>query len=81
MQCFECADELMLVAAVAVCAGCGAGLCREHTLTGFQEEPVATFGNPVTRRLPGRRLFCGTCAPGFVVPDAAGARTAVLASR
>ncbi len=70
MQCFECTDEMATTSAVAICVSCGAGLCLQHTLTGHQEEPVVSVGNPASRRLPGRRLFCSACAPAYVVQDA-----------
>lgn len=67
MQCFVCADESATqTVAVSICVSCGAGLCHQHALTGHQEEAVPSFGNPVVRRLPGRRLFCGVCAPAYV---------------
>ncbi|QAY69100.1 DUF2180 family protein [Xylanimonas protaetiae] len=70
MRCFDCASEATAMAdAVAVCSSCGAGICLEHTLSGHQAEPVTSPGNPSTRRLPGRRLFCRACADGYVVDN------------
>ncbi|ACZ31791.1 hypothetical protein Xcel_2777 [Xylanimonas cellulosilytica DSM 15894] len=81
MRCFDCASETAMVAeAAAVCAGCGAGLCVEHTLQGHEAEPVMTVGNPSVRRLPGRRLFCQACAGAYVVERAA-AGAALAAAR
>ena len=64
MQCYDCAiDDQQERSAAAVCATCGAGLCVDHTTAGHAQEAQPTLGNPVARRLPGRRLFCRECAP------------------
>lgn len=60
MQCFECSEP---TPAVAVCARCGAGLCRRHVVEG---EERLTYQAAVARRVPvtppARRLLCGRCA-------------------
>jgi hypothetical protein len=40
MDCYECAKRADNVAAVAVCRGCGAGLCMDH----LHEEANRTVG-------------------------------------
>lgn len=71
MQCYDCAAEQQISPAVAVCSTCGAGLCTTHAVPGHAEERLtATLGNPTTRRLPGRRLYCHTCAADGMI-DAA----------
>ena len=68
MQCFDCAtDDQRERTAAAVCPTCGAGLCVGHAVPGFAEEVHNSLGNPVTRRLPGRRLYCRDCAPATAV--------------
>lgn len=68
MRCFDCATEAHLkTEASANCAVCGAGLCAEHAVQGYAEQPVVSgLGNPAVRRLPGRRLFCRSCAPAYL---------------
>lgn len=62
MNCFEIAHTGPEVPAVAVCARCGAGLCREHAIT-HPDHLMVT--RPVNRRVrvqpPARRILCGVC--------------------
>jgi hypothetical protein len=64
MQCFDCVTEFQRATeAVAVCTTCGAATCGPHTVTGDAREEVQSVGNPSVHVLPGRRLYCRTCAP------------------
>ena len=71
MQCYDCALEAQISPAVAVCSTCGAGLCGDHAVAGHANEPLTAVGNPTTRRLPGRRVVCQTCAADDGAFDAA----------
>ena len=64
MNCFECATQLQRVTpAVVTCTQCGASACVEHTAVGSATVADHSPGNPTRHRLPGRRMFCTTCAP------------------
>lgn len=68
MRCYDCATEAQLkTEASANCVVCGAGLCVEHSVEGYSQEALTgSLGNPAVRRLPGRKLFCRTCAPDYL---------------
>ncbi|MFI5569188.1 DUF2180 family protein [Streptomyces sp. NPDC051740] len=63
MHCLDCAGIGAQVAAVGVCAQCGAAVCAVHA--GVSEQYL-TCTKPVSRQAatepPARRLLCGTCA-------------------
>nr|WP_300144804.1 DUF2180 family protein [Propionicimonas sp.] len=68
MRCFDCETQRNLSNdAVATCAVCGAGICTVHAVEGYAEEELRYgLGNPSRLRLPGRRLYCRTCAPAYL---------------
>lgn len=61
MTCLDCHPDDN--PAVAVCARCGAGVCREHLV---ESDEYLTFVLPVDRPVPAfpptRRLRCQRCA-------------------
>lgn len=61
MHCFECVQQGIAVAAVAVCSVCGAALCVDHVRT--ETEQIREPANPgkVIHDQPARRLTCPTC--------------------
>ena len=60
MNCFDCAHGD--VVAVAVCAHCGAGLCREHVVAVDETLTVVMPINAVIEiSPPARRLRCQRC--------------------
>ena len=64
MYCFDCLTVLKSeTTAVAVCSSCGAALCGVHSRVGVGREEIHSVGAPTTRALPGRRVWCTTCAP------------------
>ena len=74
MQCFDCAIEFdQQTTASAVCRSCGAALCLEHAFPAYDQEELHGLGNPVTRQLPGRRVYCRECLPAALA-DVAPAR-------
>ena len=61
MSCHECAATGGAPRpATAVCSGCGAGTCPEHTHETVDVVRVSSVGNPVERRT--RRLTCTACS-------------------
>ena len=81
MNCFDCTTQLQQVTpAVAICSRCGAAICGSHTVQGHAVVEDRSPGNPTRHQLPGRRLYCRTCAPATAtalagVTGAAGAGT------
>lgn len=64
MQCLECAVDEKTTEAVAVCAGCGAGVCRSHTVIGCRAEltrHARGMGVQVEERWS-RAMRCAHCA-------------------
>lgn len=63
MNCFDCATHGEVSSAVAICAGCGAGLCLEHA----HVDPrwlarTAAINRTVPVEPPARVVRCGVCA-------------------
>jgi hypothetical protein len=63
MKCFDCATHGEASSAVAICAGCGAGLCLEHS----HVDPrwltrTMAINRTVTVEPPARVVQCGVCA-------------------
>ena len=63
MNCFDCATHGEASSAVAICAGCGAGLCLEHA----DVHPrwltrTMAINRTVTVESPARVVQCGVCA-------------------
>lgn len=62
MNCFDCAARGELTTAVAICAGCGAGLCLGHA----HVEPrwltrIAAINRTVAVDPPARVVRCRVC--------------------
>ena len=62
MNCFDCAAHGEVSTAVAICAGCGAGLCPDHA----HVEPrwltrSAVINRAVVVDPPARVVRCGVC--------------------
>lgn len=62
MNCFDCAAHDEVSAAVAICAGCGAGMCLDHA----HVEPRWLTRNAAINRTvvvdpPARVLRCAVC--------------------
>ena len=62
MNCFDCATHGEVSSAVAICAGCGAGLCLEHA----DVHPrwltrTAAINRTVTVEPPARVVRCRVC--------------------
>jgi hypothetical protein len=62
MNCFDCAALDSAVAAVAICADCGAAVCRDHAHVGPRWlTRMEAINRPVRIELPGRSVRCGMC--------------------
>ncbi|MET9868863.1 DUF2180 family protein [Streptomyces sp. NPDC006386] len=65
MHCLDCTGIGAQVAAVGVCAQCGAAVCAVHAEVSEQyltcTKPIS---RPVATKPPVRRLLCSTCAGG-----------------
>lgn len=77
MQCLDCAMTMTReTPACATCHTCGAGVCVDHVVEGYAQQEVHSLGQPSIVRLPGRRVYCRTCAPAYLEPAAPGTRLA-----
>ncbi|MBC3843307.1 DUF2180 family protein [Streptacidiphilus sp. 4-A2] len=63
MNCYDC-DTLKGIdrSAVAICLGCGAALCAEHTCTTPRTVHRVNGTGVATLPLAARRHLCGTCS-------------------
>ena len=62
MNCFDCAMRGEVSSAVAICAGCGAGLCLEHAHVNPRWlTRTAVINRIVTVAPPARVVACGVC--------------------
>lgn len=59
MHCFDCATTDTPRDAVAICSGCGAAACLDHTHEITTEARFQTIGNPTVHAV--RRLRCREC--------------------
>ena len=62
MNCFDCAALHSAVAAVAVCADCGAALCHEHAHVAIRWlTRMEAINRPVRVEPPARSVRCDMC--------------------
>jgi hypothetical protein len=61
VNCFDCAGRGHPAEAVAVCVGCGAGVCRDHACVAARWETTAALNHMVTVEPPARTIRCGLC--------------------
>lgn len=61
MNCYDCVLSDRTTPAVAVCARCGAALCREHIRTSHLPVKETTGLGPSEHEKEARRLTCSIC--------------------
>jgi hypothetical protein len=63
MHCLDCTGTGARVAALGVCAPCGAAVRAAHAdISGQHLTRIKPVSRPVATEPPVRRLLCGTCA-------------------
>ncbi len=74
MMCLDCAARGSDVAAIGVCAGCGAAVCLDHAVLSPRTLTCTAGGGTVPRRRPAavaaRTLRCRMCAGAGAARDA-----------
>lgn len=83
MNCFDCAALDSAVAAVAICADCGAAVCRDHAHVMFRWlTRIEVINRPVRVEPPARSIRCGMCqAAHHAATDTVYASAASLSTR
>ena len=62
MNCLDCNNRTTIVAAVAICHECGAGICAEHaSIETHYLTKMIPLGMPRAVEPPGRIIRCTTC--------------------
>ncbi len=70
MNCFDCASRGRRAEAVAVCTGCGAGVCEEHAHVGARWLYTTAVINRLVRvEPPTRVILCGLCQQAHDAAD------------
>ncbi len=63
MTCYDCAVAGQSTPAVAVCVGCGAGVCRAHVVVGVRSlTRTAVINRVEVLEPPARVIQCAVCA-------------------
>ncbi|MGP3683286.1 DUF2180 family protein [Streptomyces sp. IBSNAI002] len=61
MGCFDCAASGHTAVATAICTGCGAALCRQHSITTGRDVHRAGGMGRSSSPVQARRITCRIC--------------------